>query len=256
MLPMPVLPAPSRGEIKARANSQETGGLDLVGLLQHLKKFRKLKWLPIASWSRRRTNLTLWALFKDWLADQKSFKPPEIKTYTEAHNSIDRSTNTVLEEGGLWFSDYLFHEPGVTLDLYVRAADPGLFDELFKKLAETGFGRDRGTGKGHFTWEKDSEFNASELEGVGDHRLSLSVMAASDLTQVQGHYSLFTKQGKVWNGFGEASPFKKPLTAFAEGSVFSRLPDSGYVIRGIHPNPDYVQVAWPLTIPCTLGEIS
>lgn len=62
------------------------------------------------------------------------------------------------------------------------------------------------------------------------------------------------KHGRAWNGFGERNPFKKPFFAFAEGSLFSGMPDSGYLLRNIHSDPRIVQVGWPLTIPVTLEE--
>jgi CRISPR/Cas system CSM-associated protein Csm4 (group 5 of RAMP superfamily) len=72
------------------------------------------------------------------------------------------------------------------------------------------------------------------------------------MTVFDGIWTPFVKHGRAWSGFGEKNPFKKPFLAFAEGSLFSRMPKKGYVLRNIHSDPKLVQIGWPLTIPVTL----
>jgi len=73
-----------------------------------------------------------------------------------------------------------------------------------------------------------------------------------DMSTLRGWYATFTKHGKAWDGFGESRPFKKPFLALEEGAVYESLPASGYLLRGLHPDPAIVQILWPLTIPLTL----
>jgi CRISPR-associated protein Csm4 len=136
----------------------------------------------------------------------------------------------------------------------VQAEDIEVFETLFKHIQDVGYGADRTTGKGQFRFLRDQDFDPAPFQAAGSHRLSLSVCAAADLKSFEGYWTPFVKHGRAWNGFGEQNPFKKPFFAFAEGSIFRKMPQSGYLLRNIHSDPRIVQIGWPLTIPVTLEE--
>ena len=71
----------------------------------------------------------------------------------------------------------------------------------------------------------------------GTHELCLSVCASENMTDFEGYWLPMVKHGRAWSGFGETNPFKKPFFAFAEGSLFRRMPATGYLLRNIHSDP-------------------
>jgi CRISPR-associated protein Csm4 len=258
MLPMPVLPPVPRARFASL--SQELGFSTLFEALGSYKRFRKQPWLPASLWTRLRNDLDQEQLFRSWLEDGKrpekdrQFTVPfETRKAIQPHNTIHRVSGTVLQ-GGLFFPEVTFHGPDATLDIYVETCDVTLFERLLQHVSQTGFGADRTTGKGHFSWCRDDNFDSTAYQGEGTHKMILSVFSARNLAAVKGSYKTFTKYGKVWNGYGERNPFKKPFLAFAEGSVFSEMPVDGYLLRDIHSDPNVVQVLWPVTLPFTLSR--
>jgi CRISPR-associated protein Csm4 len=249
-LPMPLLPGMSRERFR-----KEYGQKGKRGLLQHLDKyktFRKIKYLPVTVWRERRGAMSQERLFRRYL--EEPWDLPEQKSWLQPHNSIDRRTGTVLDQGGLFFVPVTFHEPGSRLHLYLEAEDPRVFEELMAFVAQPGFGADAGTGKGQFDWQRDQDFDPGMFEGPGSWRMNLSVCSCRELADFEGYFAPLVKLGKAWSGFGERNPFKKPFLAFAEGSVFKAMPRSGYLLTNIHSDPKIVQVTWPLTLLLELEE--
>jgi CRISPR-associated protein Csm4 len=159
-----------------------------------------------------------------------------------------------LQEGGLHFTHATWYADGVKLDLYVETDDKDLFENLFIRLSEIGYGADRTTGKGQFAFELDAGFDSAAWNGNGGQRLSLSLCSASNLEAFEGTWKPEVKHGRTWSGHGEQNPFKKPFFAFTEGSIFRRMPKTGYLLRGIHSNPGIVQVTWPVTVPVKVED--
>lgn len=251
LLPMPVMPGIKREIFRADFASGDSGSL--FDALNTYKRFRKVRYLPLAVFEELGGRVSQSALFRMYCRDEKRFAAPETCPMQQPHNSIDRRTSTVLKEGGLHFGSAVFYGPEVRLDIYVETDAPEEFDQLFQMVAETGFGADRTTGKGHFAIESREEAH-SLAKITGSHHLLLSVCSASSLAGFAGFYAPFVKHGRAWSGFGQKNPFKKPFVAFAEGSVFKRLPASGFVLRDIHSDPSIVQIVWPLTISCRLED--
>lgn len=257
MLPMPLLPP-----IKRQVFKKEFGG-NQEKLFEHLNKFkvfRKKKFIPYELWSKKAGSLKQETLFRAFLQDEKAFEPARKEAHFQPHNSIDRRTNTVLEQGGLFFKDTHFYDQETVLELYARVQDEevSLFKELFELVRESGFGADASTGKGRFDLTIDETFEPKKLfkSANGKWRMNLSVCAMEQIKDIRGYYTPFVKQGKVWNGFGDDRPFKKPFLAFNEGSVFQSLPSQGYLLKNVHQDPKVVQVTWPLTLPCQVKEDS
>lgn len=257
-LPVPVMPGIPRYRFKSEFGDRG----NLFDLLQKYKAHRKNACWPLKLWERGGGKISAETLFSNWLAEESAAGPnnsgidsqPAIATEYQPHVAIDRRSGSVMNQGGLFFSKATWYRPGTELDLYVRTADPDTFESLFRYVEAVGFGADRTTGKGQFRFIRDTRFEPAIFEIQGDHRLSLSVCTAADLGLFRGYWGPMIKHGRTWNGFGEKNPFKKPFFSFVEGSLFSRMPEGGYLLRGIHSNPAVVQVGWPLTIPVTLEE--
>ncbi|MBC2710647.1 MAG: hypothetical protein HGJ94_06510 [Desulfosarcina sp.] len=254
--PMPALPAIPRTRFK----SEFAGKGDLFDKLQQYKMFRKRKFWPVQLWQSLQGKISQETLFGDWLSKEEarrnsSRKDERLEPITEAyqpHVSIDRQSGSVLDQGGLFFSKGYWYRPGVDLDLYVQTEDRDAFETLLQHLEAVGYGADRSTGMGQFSFSRDESFDTAPFNGEGTHRLSLSVCAAPDLAGFEGYWIPMVKHGRAWSGFGEPNPFKKPFFAFTEGSLFRRMPDTGYLLRNIHSDQRIVQIGWPLTIPVTL----
>lgn len=247
MLPMPVLPPARREEVRKSSEN-------LLATLKDLKKFRKLPWIPTAAWIENASSLSQHALYAYWLTNKDEFAADCFrKQCFVPHNSISRVSGTVLDQGGLYFDQDDFYGKDTTLDLYVDTERIDYVDDLLNRLSMTGFGKNKTTGKGQFSVCRDMGFQSEMFEIQGDHFLNLSVYSAPDLKGITGSYNLFTKYGKVWNGFGQTNPYKKPFMAFSEGSVFtSSLPETS-VLRGIHADQRIVQILCPLVMPCRFG---
>lgn len=255
-LPMPPLPGIPREQFRSRV----AGKSDLVEKLHQYKKFRKNGYWPLRLWQAHKGKINQETLFSAWLeetAARKKTKPKNdetefSKTVYQPHVSIDRASGSVLGQGGLFFSKGCWYRPGTELDVYVKTDDVDAFENLFRHLESVGYGADRSTGMGQFSFCRDEAFDGGIFAIDGTHRLSLSVCAASALSGFQGYWFPMVKHGRAWSGFGESNPFKKPFFAFAEGSLFQMMPDKGYLLRNIHSDPKIVQIGWPLTIPVTL----
>lgn len=259
-LPVPILPPIPRARFKELAEINFGGLFDALSVQ---KTFKKQQYINVDAWVRLQHDFSSENLLLDFKqqVDSKSDKgsavravetPPRTNIQQVMHNSINRLNDRVQDEGGLHTETAAFYN-NYSYDLYVETEDIQGFEDLFNHLKKTGFGRDRSTGRGFFTYERQEDFPARALfKAKGNAEMVLSVYTHIELNKVQGWYRLFTKQGKVWNGFGESNPFKKPFLAFQEGSVFKQMPQTPAVLCNIHNNPDYVQIAQPMTLPLTV----
>ncbi len=264
MLPFPTLSGISRKLFKELAKehiseSTEERNRKMFTLLSKYKEFRKQAFLKRSDWQELSGGISQKQLFLKYLSDEAArddasksarvIKPEKSRTL---HNSLDRFNGRVLPEGGLYSEEAEFYPPGTSFDLYVKTDDLTRFEQLLEHVAQSGFGADSSTGKGQFHYDRDPDFDDSMFKKQGNAQMSLSVCANLELEEFEGTYNLMTKLGKVWKGLGEKNPFKKPFIAFTEGSVFTRMSDSNYVLRNIHTNSKYVQIGLPLTLPLTL----
>lgn len=250
-LPMPFLPGLTRQKVTEMLGPNQDN--DLSGFLVNLKSFKKKNWLSLNAFQRLRDKFSLESLFVDWMSNGNDY--PEIyqSSSFQTHNSIDRRTDTVME-GGLYFSPITAFGPDFGFDIYVENHEQDLFETCLDHISRSGYGADSSTGKGSFSWERINDFDSDLFSGEGSHKLLLSHCAAMDMSGFYGYYRLMTRYGKVWSGFGESNPFKKPFALFRPGSIFSGMPKQGYVLENIHSNPDIVQITHPLCVAVNLEE--
>ncbi len=176
------------------------------------------------------------------------------------HNTIDRRTNTVRDEGG-FFQSLDLHSRGLQLTVYVKTDyfSEAVLHELFDVVAKGGFGRDKSTGLGAFHFAL-APFSFPSLRGANAF-LALSNFVPSPDDPTKGYYELTTKFGKLGGDFavrppsqGEKhNPFKKPLIMLRSGSVFH---DSsvrewyGRLVTNVHSNSDirHYGLCYPLEV--------
>lgn len=256
-LPMPVLPPIGRRVFERRFGGKRR--VELAENLKKYKKFKRLSYLPLDIWLSARGKLDPAQLFTAYLAEPDRYNLDESITSPlthQPHNSIDRASGKVMARGGFYFSKAWFPPPDAELDLYLETDDPTDFERMFDHLKKTGFGADRNVGRGQFTWRRDAEFDPATFNFQGEAKLNLSVCATTRLAEIEGAYRPFVKQGRAYVGYGQVNPFKRPFLAFEEGSVFTGLPKSGFVLEDVHPAESVVQICWPLTLPITPEEPS
>jgi len=193
-----------------------------------------------------------------------------VETEIIAHNTINRLTNTTGEGGGFFQQEEDFYEPGQEFNIYVRCQ--GDYVETvklcFQYIADSGFGKDKSTGKGHFeivSWESETEDKKILPECKNPNAfMSLSNMIPSEKDPTDARYNLITKYGRLggdWaksaypdNENGEKSkglvPFKTPLLMFEAGAVFSLKngkPEKEYLgcmMKNVHRYKEIVQYAY------------
>lgn len=176
------------------------------------------------------------------------------------HNTIDRHTNTVRDEGG-FFQSLDLHFRGLQLNVYVKTDyfSETALPELFDVIAKGGFGRDKSTGLGsfHFTL---SSFNFPSLPGTNAF-IALSNFVPAPQDPTDGWYDLTTKFGKLGGDFaigpasaeGRHNPFKKPIIMLRSGSIFQDAEVRewyGRLVADVHTNPAirHYGLCYPLEI--------
>jgi len=260
-LPVPVLEPMSRSTFKELVESLH-GGKTLEGL-KSLKRFRKkFQVLPLSEWAEVSKAMSAKNLYFLHHQERIRLEGGE-KTKITMHNTINRKSGHVLE-GALYNSIekwYTSSEGKPALDIYARV-EPSFepdFKELLNDLKSLGYGQDRSTGKGNLQFEEWEPMEHLDQKKGANAWMNLSTYSTTQGEELEGGwYKMHTKFGKVWNGFGERNPFKKPLLVFEPGSVFRKQPKNlgTTVIPGIHSeNANLVQYCSPIMLPINLQEV-
>lgn len=268
-LPVPTFPPVPRRLFTTLAMEYCKG--DRYEALQKQKTLKKeFIYLTHSYWGQLRANASLYALLYDHLSGEKSKPPWTQKRAPEMHNVIDRLQNTTLQRGGIftventWMgmtdeSGTKLTGKGMELDLYahVRPDFQTELEDLLRRVGLTGYGRDASVGLGHL--EVGMAEDAStllECEGANCF-LSLSTCSTTDGSVLQGgYYKIRPKFGKVWSGFGENAPFKKPILVLDPGSILRRIPaPDTTILQGVHPtNAKVIQYASGIFLPFVLSD--
>ncbi len=222
-----------------------TGQKNTVSGLLKIKALRKLKYIPLAlleSIADAYTEKTMLSRIWDF-GETHAGSTPE--TELVAHNSINRITNTVLEQGGFFLHEETFYPKGACFTIYLKTSMFSTNDisELWDFISRSGFGKDKSTGKGRFLIKSLEEFAFSM--GPSNTVMSLSNYVPAGLIE-KGSYNIITKYGKLGGDYAIGSrdvsynPFKKPLIMFCAGSTFRldgpRREYYGTLIGAVHDN--------------------
>lgn len=250
-LPRPLLaPAPlpeprggeSRNDFRARMEGD--------------KALRKRAWIAVDDWLALRGNLNEARLMERLRASPapESARSERVRL---AHNTIDRLTGTTPDSGGLYFMDETWHDPrqAAERDVYLRAELPaGEVEDLFRRVGESGFGRDAALGRGRFGVTVTAA-DPALFDHAGNRLLSLAhgLLTAN---MAEPRYKLHTHYGKLGGLYagGARSPFKQPLSLLRPGATFAPADGGpfGALLAGVHPqHPEVRHHAWHLCLPYT-----
>ncbi len=158
-------------------------------------------------------------------------------------NTLSRATGTTGDDGLFPVEETALNtESPALLDsayLSIYARVIGGFEsrlmELFRLLAQTGFGADVSTGRGAFCVDSELEraewLDAARPSANGVVVLSTFQPARRD--PVDGFWEAFTKYGKVGPDFGVENVFKRPLVMLRSGACFRCDSDREFVGRAL-----------------------
>jgi len=219
------LPRPCWKPLSLQDVSQNTP-VDLE-VLASLKKFKKLRYL---------TKNTFLQIAEGKMSFLELFKsqPKDLEPLTRQvpHNTINHLSNSVLEEGGFFFTEEYSCPSGCGL-YFLMEADPQLLPDLTAALfflQHFGMGGDRSTGKGSFIIEI-ADFNLFSNLSTGNYQTALSLYYPLNEERqfyLQSPdslwYRLAVRKGKVGGAFLQLEDFwKDTVVMFEEGSVFPYL---------------------------------
>lgn len=208
-------------------------------------------------------------LFEDFFLMQKGMKfsyrkvDVPIKTSLTIHNTVNRLSNTTLTEGGLYSLEESCLAPDVHITIYIKAKDgeETRVEELFRALSNTGYGRKKSIGKGHFSLAGHiEEFKGfDEVRNQANGFVTLSSFCPEKGDPIEGFYKTFVKYGKLGEEFTfSGNPFKKPMVMIRTGSVFSTgAPPKevcGRMVEGVSPSRgEVLQYGYAFPIPMMLS---
>lgn len=177
------------------------------------------------------------------------------------HASLNRQTNST-DPGGALYSTverYLPEGTGITVYARVRAGFREWLAELMQRLSDIGYGRDKSTGAGAFTFQGAEETDLFASPGDANGFVSLSSYVPDERNPVDGRWRIRVKRGFLGEMAGGGAPFKRPLVQFEPGAVFSTggppKPWYGRCVEGIAPGmPEAVQNCMALAVACRIPE--
>lgn len=164
--------------------------------------------------------------------DNESKTEPKVESNIFLRNTISRVTNTVAETGSLYTKTETFYGIGYSLDVYVKYIDDKIStkeaESIFIEMGKHGYGKDRSTGKGHFTISIEEEFDKKQFFSPNEnstHFISLSNTFYKSNDAFELFYGkTFTKFPKMSGAISSAGQYlKNPIVLFESGSTFKLL---------------------------------
>lgn len=252
---MPTLPPPPRELFRTWVNegafSDENGKkLSLFSACERYKSFSKIRYIPLDLWLRHRNNLSVKPLF-EWFCSKKHTDEPSETVAISPHVTIDRAKGTA-HPNAFFFNSMRYYAKDMAFHIYARSEEPAKLLEILQEVGDFGFGQDASTGKGRFSVEQDTSFDASILDNSEPHSLLCSVFSAPSLANCDGWYTIEAKRGKA--GPLVRSPYKATLLLMQEGSVLLSLPQPPFILEGINADKRIVQITHPFVLSCRLTE--
>lgn len=239
-------------------------------MMDLLKRLKKIRWLEMATFKDLQNSFSLPAVWIRVLEQldlnnlQGSFEkqhtlvssPLQNETRILIHNRIDRlSGTTTAGEASLFGEEATFYEKDSTFESYLQT-DLVSEDEIrqcFDFIALGGFGRNKSTGKGHFS------INLEKMEypviNEPDAWLVLSNYVPAENDSTRAFYRGFTKFGKLGGNWATTqNPFKKPVFMLSPGTVVLG-PESptGKLLGNIHEDTGAVQNCYAVSFPFRLS---
>ncbi len=259
-LPKPVIPPVTQkdlGKIFGKENRIENS--------YRIKTIKKTDIIPKEKFKQlSREVITPFNLFKaidESYDDIKQLKDREQSVLIQ-HNTIDRIKGRV-KEGGLYSNEEtFFNNDSGKFEVYLRTNYFTIeeLQRIFTFIGTGGFGKDKSTGKGSFTFEIKNGFDLADSEKPNAFMI-LSSYIPTEKDPTEGYYHILHKFGKLGGlyakGISEinSNPFKVPLVMFSAGSVFFDKDYNhgkvyGSLLKDVHQNKKirHYAYAFPLGI--------
>ncbi len=231
---------------------------DLAGALlkrRTMKSAKDLRFLPLEQWHARQGDYVHAKVIEqtDAIMAQLNELCRKMEQEMVMHNSINRITGTTVRDAASLYSEPAwFAENDTVFDSYLQTDyfTQAELEQLFGFVANSGFGRNKHTGRGRF----DIQLMDCDLKEIADPNawLLLSNMVPAPDDPLHAGYRGFIKYGKLGGSYASAqrSPYKKPLFLFEPGSVFwGTKPPIGSLVRNIHPDdPAICQHAYAMCV--------
>lgn len=265
-LPFPILPVSARDKQKSIKKlftekiSKEGKDVEKnkevnLAYEQWKKRMARQKYIAIETFMQYRNSFDFYQLYSDVLAghlreyrfSQNSdsvSKESESETIEVHHNAINRLTNQVIE--GRFFSRATtFYRPGVTFVVYLKTDyfSKEELEAIFSFIGQSGFGGDKTTGYGQFSYQLEEGITFLEGEPVEGFNAYM-LLSNTHPSVLQGHevyYSMCTKFGRVGGLYSMdagISHLKNPVILLEPGSVVITNQVYEYFgenYQGIHP---------------------
>jgi len=171
------------------------------------------------------------------------------------HNTIDRYTNTVLEEkspflieeqwpkikGGNAKAKYPY-ELFAEWDIYILSSfEHKRIKQLFEWAFENGYGADASTGKGKIDVISEAVPVKTKIKGNTYMALGPFVGSGNGITNLRA--DIFVRSGKLGGAFAAAlTPYKKPVMLYDEGARFvsdKPIEYTGRLLEKMHHSEAY-----------------
>jgi len=168
-------------------------------------------------------------LFEEMKACYKDLEILSEKTQSMVvqHNTIDRIKGRV-KNGGLYSQEETFFEESFGNHIIYLKTNCFAKEDLlriFTFISKSGFGRDKSTGKGSFTFNIHEGIDLLEAQNPNAF-MTLSSYIPTENDPTKGYYNIVHKFGKLGGIYAKGvsevngNPFKVPLIMFSAGSVF------------------------------------
>jgi len=164
------------------------------------------------------------------------------KSVVVTHNTIDRVTNTVMEEG-LYTTEEKWPGKNIDWDFYILSSfdDPERVKQLVEWAFENGYGADASTGKGKIEIKSDPIPVKPKKQGNTYMALGPFVDIKNELRNIRA--DIFVRSGKLGGSFASCMfPHKKTVMLYDEGAVFecdTEIEYAGMLLEKMHGTDKY-----------------
>ncbi len=223
-LPKPVIPPITQDELDAFIGRENR-----IADSFKIKTIKKLPFIRKDSFGQLLLGtLTPLTLFKSMDTDYTTIMEDLSKEQSMVvqHNTVNRMEGKVKQ--GLYAQEETFYDTDVgkfVIYLKTNYFSREELKNIFTFIGEGGFGRDKSTGKGYFTFDIDDGIDLREAQNPNAF-MTLSSFIPKKNDPVEGYYQTMLKYGKLGGLYAKGTPevngnpFKKPLIMFSAGSVF------------------------------------
>ena len=263
-LPKPVLPPVPQNEID-----------EIVGLKNRIEMSYRIKTLKKLEYIRKEDFIILLEkglnssnMLELLLNNYDSYRDIiELQPHDVQRNTVNRASNTVTR--GLYSDREIFFTKGFdNYEIYVKTNffSKNELERIFGFISIQGFGKNKSTGKGAFTFEINENERLDIPESSEPNAfMTLSSYIPKKNEPGKGYYQILHKYGKLAGSYKSEfpkisnNPFKAPLIMMSAGSVFidSEFHDHkvyGSLLNDVHKNyPEVRQYSYAFPVGIKLG---